>query len=122
MTHAPLARVARSRRPASRRTTPRFREVTGAARLLARSWTSTRTRARSTAPGEDALYFTTLPRVRREAGLDVPLVDIRKVVLDGYRFPVERERRLGRPPAGTDAANGMTVAGRRAARLRAGQR
>ncbi len=58
---------------------------------------------------EDALCFTTLPRVRREAGLEVPLVDIRKVALDGYRFPVERERvSVVRPQA--NAANGMTLA------------
>ena len=49
---------------------------------------------------EDALYFTTVPRVRREAGLEVPLVDIRRLALDGYRFPLEPDAGLGRPAAG----------------------
>jgi gluconolactonase len=59
--------------------------------------------------GEDALYFTTLPRVRREQGRDVPVVDIGRLALDGYRFPVEPERvTVVRPHA--NAANGMTLA------------
>jgi gluconolactonase len=58
---------------------------------------------------DDALYFTTLPRTRIEGGLDVPLVDIRRLALDGLRFPLEPERlTVVRPQA--NAANGMTLA------------
>ena len=58
---------------------------------------------------EDALYFTTVPRTRYEAGLGVPLVDIRRLALDGLRFPVEPER-LSLVRAEANAANGMTLA------------
>src|SRR4051794_9745659 len=40
------------------------------------------------AADEDALYFTTIPR-RGPAG---PRVDIRRLALDGTRFPLEAER------------------------------
>jgi len=58
---------------------------------------------------EDALYFTTLPRSRDEAGFAVPLVDICRLSLDGTRYPVPVERvSVLRPQA--NAANGMTLA------------
>ena len=61
------------------------------------------------AADEDALYFTTLPRQPREAGLEVPLVDIRRLDLDRLRFPLEADRvSVVRPQA--NAANGMTLA------------
>ncbi len=83
-----------------------FRRVTGRSPLLAKVVDVDAHEGPVYLAGSDALYFTTLPRVRREAGLDVPLVDIRKVVLDGYRFPVGRERvSVVRPQA--NAANGM---------------
>ena len=47
---------------------------------------------------EDALYFTSVP----------PDVEIRRVALDGERFPVEPER-VTTVPADTAAANGMTL-------------
>jgi gluconolactonase len=37
-------------------------------------------------PGEDALYFTTLPK-KRDVPPGAPLVSIKRVALDGYRFP-----------------------------------
>src|SRR5919206_1845381 len=55
-------------------------------------------------PGEDALYFTTVPR----PGADGPLVDIRRLALDGTRFPLETER-LTTVRADANAANGMTL-------------
>ena len=58
---------------------------------------------------EDALYFTTVPRPRIEAGLEVPLVDIRRLALDGLRFPLEPER-VSVVRAQANAANGMTLA------------
>jgi len=54
--------------------------------------------------GEDALYFTTLPR----RGSDGPVVAIKRVALDGLRFPIEPERvSVVRPNTG--AANGMAL-------------
>ncbi len=51
---------------------------------------------------EDALYFTSLPR-----GTGVPVVDVKRLALDGDRFPLEPERvDVVRPNA--NAANGMT--------------
>ncbi|HYY20696.1 MAG TPA: SMP-30/gluconolactonase/LRE family protein [Thermoleophilaceae bacterium] len=54
-------------------------------------------------PEEDALYFTTLPR--RERG--VPHVAIRRIQLDGERFPLEPDR-LSVVVADANVANGMT--------------
>ena len=39
-------------------------------------------------PGEDALYFTTLPR----AGRISPLASIKRLALDGDQFPLEADR------------------------------
>lgn len=41
---------------------------------------------------EDALYFTTLPRPRLDAARESPLGEIRRLALDGQRFPLEPER------------------------------
>jgi gluconolactonase len=57
------------------------------------------------AADEDALYFTTVPRPR-PAG---PRVDIRRLALDGARFPLDPER-LSTVRADANAANGMTLA------------
>lgn len=55
------------------------------------------------AADEDALYFTTLPR--RDAS-GVPHVAIRRLQLDGIRFPLERSR-LTSLREDTNVANGM---------------
>jgi gluconolactonase len=55
--------------------------------------------------GEDALYFTTVPR----PGPNGPRVDIRRLALDGGRFPLEPSR-LTTVRADANAANGMTLA------------
>jgi gluconolactonase len=54
---------------------------------------------------EDALYFTTVPR----PGAGGPRVDIRRVALDGTRFPLEPER-VTTVRGGANAANGMALA------------
>jgi gluconolactonase len=54
---------------------------------------------------EDALYFTTVPR----PGPAGPVVDIRRLALDGTRFSLESER-LTTVRADANAANGMTLA------------
>jgi gluconolactonase len=54
-------------------------------------------------PEEDALYFTTLPR--RERG--VPQVAIKRIQLDGERFPLEPDS-LSVVVADANVANGMT--------------
>ena len=86
-----------------------FIAVTGRSPLLTKVLDADAHEGPVYAADTDTLYFTSLPRVRREAGLEVPLVDIRRIVLDGYRFPLERERvSVVRPQA--NAANGMTAA------------
>jgi gluconolactonase len=57
------------------------------------------------AADEDALYLTTVPR----PGPSGPRVDIRRLDLDGTRFPLESER-LSTVRADANAANGMTLA------------
>src|SRR4051812_42569246 len=54
--------------------------------------------------GEDALYFTTVPR----PGADGPRVDIRRLALDGGRFPLGPDR-LSTVRADANAANGMAL-------------
>jgi gluconolactonase len=56
--------------------------------------------------GEDALYFTTVPRRRDPRG--APEVAIKRVALDGERFPVGPER-VTVVAQSTAAANGMTL-------------
>jgi gluconolactonase len=86
-----------------------FSQVTGPDPLLAKVLDVEAHEGPVYVAAEDALYFTTLPRTRREAGLEVPLVDIRKLALDGLRFPLEPARvSVVRPQA--NAANGMTLA------------
>jgi gluconolactonase len=55
-------------------------------------------------PGEDALYFRTVPR----PGPAGPLVAIRRLALDGTRFPLEADR-LSTVRADANAANGMAL-------------
>jgi len=57
---------------------------------------------------EDALYFTSLPREAGVPASSFPLVDIRRLELDGDRFPLETER-VTTVRAGANAANGMTL-------------
>src|SRR4051794_41888495 len=56
------------------------------------------------AADEDALYFTTVPR----PGAAGPRVDIRRLALDGARFPLESSA-LTTVRADANAANGMAL-------------
>jgi gluconolactonase len=59
-------------------------------------------------PEEDALYFTSLPRESRIPGPGFPVVDVKRLALDGERFPLEPER-LAVVRADANAANGMAL-------------
>jgi gluconolactonase len=59
-------------------------------------------------PGEDALYFTTLPK-KRDVPPGAPLVSIKRVALDGYRFPPGRGS-VTTVREDANAANGMALA------------
>jgi gluconolactonase len=58
-------------------------------------------------PGEDALYFTTLPK-KRDVPPGAPLVSIKRVALDGYRFPA-RGSVVTTVREDANAANGMAL-------------
>jgi gluconolactonase len=57
---------------------------------------------------EDALYFTTVPRRSGHLDPTLPLVSVRRLALDGRRFPLEPHR-LTTLRAPANAANGMTM-------------
>jgi gluconolactonase len=58
-------------------------------------------------PGEDALYFTTLPK-KRDVPPGAPLVSIKRVALDGYRFP-PGGMAVSTVREDANAANGMAL-------------
>jgi gluconolactonase len=60
------------------------------------------------AADEDALYFTTVPRRSSHLDLTLPLVSVRRLALDGRRFPLEPQR-LTTLRAPANVANGMTM-------------
>jgi gluconolactonase len=60
------------------------------------------------APDEDALYFTSVPRRSGHLDLTLPLVSVRRLALDGLRFPLEPHR-LTTLRAPANVANGMTM-------------
>ena len=62
------------------------------------------------AADEDALYFTTVPRRSEHLDVALPLVAVRRLALDGTRFPLEPHR-LTTLRAPANAANGMTMDG-----------
>jgi gluconolactonase len=57
---------------------------------------------------EDALYFTTLPRSEDAAASGFPEVAIKRVALDGDRFPLEPDR-VSVAKANANVANGMAI-------------
>ncbi|HEU4900336.1 MAG TPA: SMP-30/gluconolactonase/LRE family protein [Actinomycetota bacterium] len=61
-------------------------------------------------PATDALYFTTLPRAGTIPAPGFPEVAIKRLALDGDRFPLDPER-ISTVRAVTRAANGMTLDG-----------
>src|SRR5271166_4236462 len=48
-------------------------------------------------PGEDALYFTTLPQTRNTPAPGTPHADSKRLALDGLSFPVDPTRLAGLP-------------------------
>jgi gluconolactonase len=58
-------------------------------------------------PGEDALYFTSLPRPGTPGS---PVVAVKRLALDGHRFPLEPER-VSVVRADANVANGMAIDG-----------
>ena len=82
-----------------------FRDVLGAAPRLERVLETDAHEGPVYVADEDALYFTTVPR----PGAAGPRVDIRRLALDGHRFPLEPER-LKTLRADANAANGMALA------------
>jgi gluconolactonase len=81
----------------------RFDEVVGSAPLLLQVAEVSAHEGPVYAPEEDALYFTTVPR-RDSRG--VPRVAIRRLQLDGLRFPLSPAR-IGTVRADANVANGM---------------
>jgi gluconolactonase len=59
-------------------------------------------------PDEDALYFTTLPRSEGVPAAGLPRVDVKRVALDGDRFPVEPDR-VSTVRENANVANGMAL-------------
>jgi len=59
-------------------------------------------------PGQDALYFTTLPRPGNIPAPGTPQAVIRRLALNGLSFPVD-EHRLSVLPADVHMPNGMTL-------------
>jgi gluconolactonase len=59
-------------------------------------------------PGEDALYFTTLPRPGNIPAPGTPQAVIKRLALDGLNFPVAPSR-LSALPAAVHMPNGMTL-------------
>jgi gluconolactonase len=59
-------------------------------------------------PDEDALYFTTVPVTANVPILGMPLVKMKRIALDGVRFPLEPDR-VSTVLADANAANGMTL-------------
>ena len=82
-----------------------FLEVTGPSPRLERVIATDAHEGPVYVAGEDALYFTTVPR----PGPAGPRVDIRRLAFDGARFPLDPSR-LTTVRADANAANGMTLA------------
>jgi gluconolactonase len=60
------------------------------------------------AADEDALYFTTVPQRSGHLDVTLPLVAIRRLALDGLRFPLDPAR-LSTVRAPANVANGMAL-------------
>jgi gluconolactonase len=84
-----------------------FRAVLGDAPRLVRVVTTDAHEGPVYVPGEDALYFTSLPRPGTPGS---PLVAVKRLALDGHRFPLEPER-VSVVRADANVANGMALDG-----------
>ena len=83
----------------------RFRSVLGEAAQLVRVVETDAHEGPVYVAGEDALYFTTVPR---RDGHGVPQVSIRRLELDGLRFPLGADR-ITTVRERANAANGMAL-------------
>jgi gluconolactonase len=87
---------------------PEFHEVLGDSPRLERVVSTDAHEGPVYAADEDCLYFTSLPRAGRKRGPGYPEVAVKRVALDGDRFPLEPDRvSVLRPDA--NAANGMAL-------------
>ncbi|HKH14367.1 MAG TPA: SMP-30/gluconolactonase/LRE family protein [Solirubrobacterales bacterium] len=59
-------------------------------------------------PGEDALYFTTLPEPGQVPAPGFPKVQVKRIALDGERFPLEPDR-VSTVRQDANVANGMAL-------------
>jgi gluconolactonase len=87
---------------------PEFAAVLGDAPRLIRVVAADAHEGPVYAPDEDALYFTTLPRPGAAPAPDGPGVQIKRLALDGDRFPLGPDR-VSVVAAETRVANGMTM-------------
>lgn len=87
---------------------PAFLDVLGDAPALVRVVDTDAHEGPVYVAAEDALYFTTLPRRGDDPAYGVPQVAIKRLALDGLRFPLEPER-VTVVRADANAANGMAL-------------
>lgn len=85
-----------------------FRAVLGAAPQLLRVVDVDAHEGPVYVPHEDALYFTSVPRPGTEPGSGSPQVAIKRLALDGSRYPLDPDR-VTVVLATSNAANGMTA-------------
>ena len=87
---------------------PEFAAVTGDAPRLARVAYTDAHEGPVYVPDEDALYFTTLPELGSVPAPNFPRVDVRRVALDGDRFPLDPDR-VSTVRENANVANGMAL-------------
>ncbi len=87
---------------------PVFAAVTGDAPRLARVAETNAHEGPVYVPDEDALYFTTLPDSGSVPAPGFPRVDVKRVALDGDRFPLDQDR-VSTVRENANVANGMAL-------------
>ena len=87
---------------------PEFAAVTGDAPRLARVAYTDAHEGPVYVPDEDALYFTTLPELGSVPAPGFPRVDVKRVALDGDRFPLDPDR-VSTVRENANVANGMAL-------------
>jgi gluconolactonase len=85
-----------------------FRAVLGDAARLARVLSTDAHEGPVYVPEEDALYFTTLPSRGQVPAPGYPTVRVKRIALDGDRFPLEPDS-VSTVRKDANAANGMTL-------------
>lgn len=87
---------------------PAFADVTGRSPRLIKVVDTDAHEGPVYSSNEDALYFTTLPRPENVPIPNTPYVEIKRLALDGDRFPLTSEH-VSVVRSSTNAANGMAV-------------